>query len=94
LFRSGAASRNLQQLGIREALQLQQPLETRVKHWVRSNDRIKSYCPFQVLFQSGSTRPPLHRVGILFVLQGKQHPKTTVKVWARSNGLIKSYSPF
>jgi hypothetical protein len=32
LFRSGAASRTLQQLGIREGLQLQRPLETRVKH--------------------------------------------------------------
>jgi hypothetical protein len=42
---------------------------TSVKLSWRSNGRIKSYGPFQLLFRSGATRPPLQRVGIPWVIQ-------------------------
>jgi len=64
------------------------------KIWARSNGRIKSYGPFQLLFRYGAPRPPLQRVGIPNVLQGKQPLETTVKIWARSNCRIKSFGPF
>jgi hypothetical protein len=54
--------------------------ETTVKLSWRSNGRIKSYCPFELLFRSGATRPPIHRVGIPFVIQGKRPPETSVKL--------------
>jgi len=60
----------------------------------RSNGRIKSYGPFQLLFWSGATRPPIHRVGIPSVIQGKRHPETTLKLWVLYNSWIKSYGPF
>jgi hypothetical protein len=39
--------------------------ETTVKIWERSNGRIKSYNPFELLLWSGETRPLLHWVEIL-----------------------------
>jgi len=70
------------------------PPETTVKLWARSNGRIKSYGPFQLLFRSRATRPPIHRVGIPWVIQWKRPPETTVKLSWRSNGRIKSFGPF
>jgi len=46
--------------------------ETTVKLSWRSNGRIKSYGPIQLLFRSGATRPPLHRAGIPSVIHGKR----------------------
>jgi hypothetical protein len=40
------------------------PPETTVNIWARSNGRIKSYGPFQLLFRSRTTRPPFQQVGI------------------------------
>ena len=60
----------------------------------RSNSRIKSYGPFQLLFRSRATWRPIHRVGIPTVIQGKRPTETTVKLSWRSNGWIKSYGPF
>jgi len=68
--------------------------ETTVKHWARSNGRIKSYGPFQLLFRSGAKKPPIQGVGIPWVIQGKRSLKTTVKLSWRSNSRIKSYGPF
>ena len=45
----------------------------------RSNDRIKSYGPFEPLLLPGATRPPAHRVSIPHPLHGKRPPKTKVK---------------
>ena len=61
---------------------------------MRSNGRIKSYGPIQLLFRSGASRPPIHRVGIPSIIQGKRPPETSVKLSWRSNGRIKSYGPF
>jgi hypothetical protein len=61
---SGLARQDLffNELGIPWVLQGERPPKTTVKLWGRSNDRFKSYGPFQLLFRSGATRPPLQRV--------------------------------
>ena len=80
LFRSCVTIHPLQRVGIPSVIQGKWPAETTVKLSWRSNGRIKSYGPFQLLFRSGATRPPIHRVGIPSVIQGQQHPKTTLKL--------------
>jgi len=70
----------IHRVGIPWVIQGKRPPETTVKHSWRSNGRIKSYGPFQLLFRSGATRPHIHRVGIPSVIQGKQPPETSVKL--------------
>jgi len=69
----------IHRVGIPSVIQGKRPPETSVKLSWRSNGRIKSYGPFQLLFRSGATRPPIHRVGIPWVVQGKRTTETTVK---------------
>ena len=50
LFRSGKTRPPLHRVGIPKVLQGKRAPETIVKFWARSNGRIKSYGPFQLLF--------------------------------------------
>jgi len=51
-----------------------------VKFWSRSNDRIKSYGPFEPLILRGATRPPPHQVWIPHPLNGKRASGNSRKI--------------
>src|SRR3990172_2300708 len=68
--------------------------ETPVKFRSRSNGRIKSYGPYELLLLPGATRLSPHRVSIPHPLYGEGHPETPVKFRSRSDGRIKSYGPY